>query len=62
MRIDWRAGWLDDKDVTTAHIFKDLKVELAVGKSGCICPTQRDPDITADFLSQEPVRVAREYL
>ena len=38
MRIDWRAGRLDDKDVAPAHIFKDLKVELAVGKGRCICP------------------------
>ena len=49
------AGGLHHKHIHAAHIFKQLKVDFAVGKALDLGLAHRNADVAANLLGQRPV-------
>jgi hypothetical protein len=60
VRIGRRASGLDDKNVTAANVFVNLKVELTIRKTFGVRFAHVTTELATDFVRQRGIRISGE--
>ena len=61
MIVRWRARRLHDEHIATADVLEQLDRDLAVTEPADRCPSERDGQVAADFISERLIGVARKH-